>query len=92
MSSSPMKVTGNIPFFGIWYEAWTACCRAHGIYAHTEPERVLCENASKLSAHWPQDLGARPTTEERRAEIREAVLGIQHQAEDEIKKLLEEIR
>lgn len=88
----PMEVTGNIPFFGIWYEAWTSCCRAHGIYAHTEPERVLCEGASKLSVHYPTDLGMDRTSIERRVEIREKVYGIRAQADAEIRALLDEIR
>ena len=76
-----MKPTGNIPFFGIWYEAWTACLRAHRI-SETPSEEELCSQYSQTSVHYPGDVGDRNRKIE---EIREGIARAEHERDEAIR-------
>ncbi len=42
----------RVPFFGIWHEAWQACCRLHFI-DNTEREQDRCNRQAKYSFYNP---------------------------------------
>ena len=45
---------GPIPFFGIWHNAWEACCHVHQIdWSGREEDR--CRDASKESFYHPEN-------------------------------------
>lgn len=45
-------MANNAPFYGIWYEAWAACLKAHNI-DRTDREEKRCTEAAESSYYNP---------------------------------------